>query len=240
MPQKIFIENVDGENLTLDEEQSRHIAKSLRMHAGDMIVVCDGKGVDYGCMIESVGNPVTLKVCYRQASGSEPNVRVHIYQGVPKGDKMESIIQKCTELGVAEITPVLTKRSVSRPDEARAKKKNARYQKIAHEAAEQSGRGTVPKINEMISFEKALSSCTAPLKILFYEGGGDSLKTILKNDEKEIAVFIGPEGGFEKEEATAVLNAGGVLATLGPRILRTETAPVVALSAIMLLTGNLE
>lgn len=239
--QKLFVDNVDGEKLILNEEQSRHLAKSLRMRKGDMIMVSDGSAKDYGCMIEEITkDTVTLTVCYEQANETEPSIKVSLYQGVPKGDKMEDIIQKCVELGIYEITPVLTKRSVSRPDEKQAKKKQVRYSKIALEAAQQSGRGIVPNINVMQSFKLAVQNCDADLKIVFYEGGGKSLKSLLNDDIKSIAIFIGPEGGFEKEEVDAVLENGGINATLGKRILRTQTAPVAALSAIMTLTGNMD
>ena len=239
--QKLFVENVAGDKVYLDGEQSRHIAKSLRMKKGDMLTVCDGKGLDYGCVIDEITrDSVTLTVCYKQAGKSEPTVAVSLYQGVPKGDKFEDIIQKCAELGVHDITPVLTKRSVSRPDEKQAEKKRERYGKIALEAAQQSGRGIVPEICEMSDFLSAVKHCDAELKIVFYEGGGEPLKNLFAGDVKSVAVFIGPEGGFEKEEVAAVLRSGGVAATLGKRILRTQTAPVAALSAIMLLTGNLE
>ncbi|MEZ3420587.1 MAG: 16S rRNA (uracil(1498)-N(3))-methyltransferase [Eubacterium sp.] len=240
--QKLLLDYGFDKKIVLDEEQSRHIAKSLRMKKGDMITVCNGNGTDYGCIIEEITKSgVTLSVCYEQASQSEPDIRVSLYQGVPKGDKMEDIIQKCVELGVFSITPVLTKRSISRPDEKQAAKKQIRYGKIALEAAQQSGRGIVPEIKSMTDFKTAVNECDADLIILFYEGGGESLKSIIRSSEAEsIAVFIGPEGGFEKEEVDAVLQKGGISATLGKRILRTQTAPVAALSAIMLLTGNLE
>ncbi len=242
--QKLFIENqIINDKIILNEEQSRHIAKSLRMRVGDMLTLCDGAGTDFGCIIDEITKDyVALSVCYKQASDSEPSVKVSLYQGVPKGDKMEDIIQKCVELGIYEITPVLTKRSVSRPKNTQAEKKRARYQKIALEAAQQSGRGIVPEINKMKSFKEAVSDCTADVKILFYEGGGKSIKTIIDENKtaSSFAVFIGPEGGFEKEEVDEILNNGGINATLGARILRTQTAPVAALTAIMLLTGNLE
>lgn len=242
--QKLFIENeLINEKIILNEEQSRHIARSLRMKKGDMLTVCDGAGSDYGCIIDEITKDfVALSICYKQASSSEPSIKVSLFQGVPKGDKIEDIIQKCVELGIYEITPVLTKRSVSRPDEKQAQKKQARYQKIALEAAQQSGRGIVPKINKMQNFKQAVQSCNTDVKILFYEGGGKSIKSIVNENKNasSFAIFIGPEGGFEKEEVDEILNFGGINATLGARILRTQTAPVAALAAIMLLTDNLE
>ncbi|MCM1114937.1 MAG: 16S rRNA (uracil(1498)-N(3))-methyltransferase [Clostridium sp.] len=239
--QKIFVDFVPEGVVTLDEEQSRHIAKSLRMRVGDMITLCSGDGNDYGCIIDTIdGKNVVLSVCYKQACNSEPGVRVSLFQGVPKGDKMEDIIQKCTELGISEITPVLTHRSVSRPDEKSAKKKQMRYQKIALEAAQQSGRGIVPQVAVMTDLKKAVSEDTAELKILFYEGGGESLKSIITPEIESVSIYIGPEGGFEEGEVELIKSSGGRVATLGPRILRTQTAPVAALTAIMLLSGNME
>ena len=240
--QKLFTD-YDGfaEKIYLNEEQSRHIGKSLRMKKGDMITVCTGDGNDYGCIIDEINRDgVVLSVCYKQASDSEADIKVSLYQGVPKGDKFEDIIQKCTELGVYEIIPVMTKRCVSRPQEKQAEKKRQRYERIALEAAQQSGRGIIPRIGKMTDLKTAAAQCDAQIKIAFYEGGGAPLSGIIKSGVKSAAIFIGPEGGFEKEEIELLKQSGAVAATLGKRILRTQTAPVAALSAIMLLTGNLE
>ncbi len=239
--QKLFVDFIPENKIVLQGEQARHIGKSLRMKQGDMLTLSCADGFDYGCIIDRVtADEVSLSLCYKQANGSEPTVKVRLYQGVPKGDKLEDIIQKCTELGVSEITPVLTHRSVSRPDEKAAAKKNARYCKIALEAAQQSGRGIIPKVNPMVSLKQAAENDDSRLKILFYEGGGESLKSLIPADIKSVSVYIGPEGGFEKQEVELIKEQGGVVATLGSRILRTQTAPVAALTAIMLLTGNLE
>ena len=239
--QKLFVEKIEGEALLLDGERARHIAKSLRMKTGDMLTVTDGSGADYGCMIEEITkDTVRLKVCYQQACSSEPSCAVTIYQGVPKGTKLEDIIQKCTELGMVRLVPTLTKRCVSRPDEKGAAKKNARYQKIALEAAQQSGRGVVPEIAPQLTLKQALSEDKSDVKIVFYEGGGAPLKDLVAPEVRSVSVYIGPEGGFEEEEVALIKSAGGVCATLGKRILRTQTAPVAALSCIMLLTENME
>ncbi len=239
--QKLFVDFVPDEMIYLDAEQSRHIAKSLRMKVGDTLTLSCGDGADYGCIIEEItASQVVLKKCYKQANESEPDVRVHIYQGVPKGDKLEDVIQKCTELGASAFTPVLTARSISRPDEKSAAKKQARYAKIALEAAQQSGRGIVPEVGKMTSLEQAVKNDGSELKILFYEGGGEALKTLINKGVKSVSIYIGPEGGFEKSEVELLEKNGAKTATLGKRILRTQTAPVAALTAIMLLTGNLE
>lgn len=239
--QKLFVDFVPQGTVALNEEQSRHIAKSLRMRVGDMLTLNCGDGNDYGCIIDKIDSTtVTLSVCYQQPNNSEPSVKVTLYQGVPKGDKMEDIIQKCTELGISCVVPVLTHRSVSRPDEKSARKKQLRYQKIALEASQQSGRGIVPEIKPMTTLPQAIKDDHSQLKIVFYEGGGEPIKSLITDDVKSVSIYIGSEGGFEKEEVEQIKSNGGVAATLGKRILRTQTAPVAALTAIMLLTGNLE
>lgn len=239
--QKLFIDYTPEGTIVLDGEQARHIAKSLRMKTGDMLTVTDGQGNDYGCLIEKITkDTVELKVCYIQACGSEPTCSVTIYQGVPKSTKMEDIIQKCVELGVFRIVPVLTKRCVSRPDGKQAEKKNARYRKISLEAAQQSGRGIVPEISEMITLKQAVAQDESETKIVFYEGGGASIKEIVNKNSKSVSIYIGPEGGFEADEVQYIVDSGGIRATLGPRILRTQTAPVAGLTAVMLITGNLD
>ncbi len=238
--QKLFLDYTPENEFILNEEQSRHIAKSLRMKTGDMLMVTDGKGQDFGCQIENITkDSVRLKVCYRQASDSEPTCRVTIYQGIPKGTKLEDIIQKCVELGVYSIVPTMTKRCISRPDEKSSQKKNIRYQKIALEAAQQSGRGIIPQIQDMKTLRQAVADDDADVKIVFYEGGGEKLSTLIDKNTKSVSVYIGPEGGFEPDEVEALEKAGAVRATLGKRILRTQTAPVAAQACIMLLTENM-
>lgn len=239
--QKLFVDEINGEKIFLDGENARHISKSLRMRVGDMLTVTDGKGIDYGCQISAIDREsVELNICYEKPNTSEPSCNVTIYQGIPKGSKLEDIVQKCVELGVCEIVPTLTKRCVSRPDEKSSDKKIQRYQKIALEASQQSGRGIVPKISQVKTIEQAVKSDDSELKIVFYEGGGKSLSDIIIPDVKSVSVYIGPEGGFEHSEVELIESVGGVRATLGKRILRTQTAPVAALTGIMLLTGNLE
>lgn len=239
--QKLFVDEINGENIYLDGESARHISKSLRMRIGDMLTVTDGNGVDYGCQISAIDrDSVELKICYEKPNTSEPSCRVTIYQGIPKGSKLEDIIQKCVELGVSEIVPTLTIRCISRPDEKSAAKKIQRYQKIALEASQQSGRGIVPKISEIKTISQAVENDDSELKIVFYEGGGKPIRDIITPDIKSVSIYIGPEGGFEHSEVEAIESAGGLRATLGKRILRTQTAPVAALTGIMLLTGNLD
>lgn len=240
---RFFLDSVFGDVVTLDGENARHISRSLRMKPGETITVSDGNKIDYCCEItEITGENVTAKILYKQESDVEPTLEVNLYQGVAKGDKMDDIIQKSVEIGVHSITPVLTSRSVSRPDDKSANKKNQRYNKIAVEAAKQCGRGILPQVKPMVTFKEAVQSAHEDVKIIFYEGGGESLSQLVQENPqaKSFGIFIGPEGGFEKDEVNALLSKGGVKATLGKRILRTQTAPIVAITSIMLLTKNLE
>lgn len=237
---RFFIENICGDNFVIAGEDARHMTKSLRMRAGEHITVSDGQGMDYGCEITGIDEiGVHVKVLYSQPSNVEANVKVTLYQGLPKGDKMDLIVQKAVELGVYKIVPVLTERSVSRPDGKSAAKKRERWQKIAEEAAKQSGRGLVPVVENIKTFHEIIWENCEPLKILFYEGGGAPMQAILKNYPEQIALLIGPEGGWDKNEVGVLELVGAKTATLGPRILRTETAPLAALSVVMFVTGNL-
>ena len=213
-----FDEAASVGSAVIDGEDGRHIARSLRMHTGDALTLSDGAGTDYTGEIESITGDTVM---------------------VPKADKLELITQKAVELGVTKIVPVLTSRSVSRPDAKSVSKKQERLQRIALEAAKQSGRGIIPEIGKMTDLESALR--TAPgKKILFYEGGGEALGTLVSPDEAEVSVFIGPEGGFDAAEVQLAKQYGATPATLGPRILRTETAPLAALSVLMYITGNMQ
>ena len=235
-----FDEAASVGSAVIDGEDGRHIARSLRMHTGDALTLSDSAGTDYTGEIESItGDTVMVRLTDKFKNRSEPTLRVTLYPGMPKADKLELITQKAVELGVTKIVPVLTSRSVSRPDAKSVSKKQERLQRIALEAAKQSGRGIIPEIGKMTDLESALK--TAPgKKILFYEGGGEALGTLVSPDEAEVSVFIGPEGGFDAAEVQLAKQYGAAPATLGPRILRTETAPLAALSVLMYITGNMQ
>ena len=154
---------------------------------------------------------------------------------------MEYIVQKCVELGVSKIVPVISARCISRPDAKSLAKKQLRWQKIAREAAQQSRRGIIPTIEPAVSFKQAAVMCSRnELNIIFYELGGESVKKLITGNPKTIGIFIGSEGGFEENEVNLIKQNGGTAATLGKRILRAETAPLTALSIIMYETGNFE
>lgn len=230
----------DIKQAVIDGEDGRHISRSLRMRIGEALTVSDGSGYDYDGEIEEIsGDVVTVRLLAQYKNQSEPTLRVTLYPGMPKGDKLELVVQKATEMGACGITPVLTDRSVSRPDAKSAAKKQDRLQRIALEAAKQSGRGAVPQVGTMTSFKEAVQNAKGT-KILFYEGGGLPLSKCLPTGETEASIFIGPEGGFAPEEVEFAKENGVITATLGPRILRTETAPLAALSILMYITGNME
>ncbi|HIS69259.1 MAG TPA: 16S rRNA (uracil(1498)-N(3))-methyltransferase [Candidatus Gallacutalibacter stercoravium] len=238
---RFFVPPISGDSYIVTGGDAQHIAKSLRMRPGEQLTLCDG-ATDYRCVVSSVSpQAVELQVEGREPCRSEPSLRVTLYQALPKGDRMDYVVQKAVELGVYEIAPILTERCVSRPDRQGAQKKIARWQKIAAEAAKQSGRGLVPQITPLLDFSQALERAgQAQCRLLFYEGGGGTLNELMPAGTQTAAVFIGPEGGFALQEVQQALDSGLSPATLGPRILRTDTAPLAALTALMLLSGNLQ
>ncbi len=230
------------ENYLITGEDARHIEKSLRMKVGEALTLVTPKGVESFCEISGFSaEGVEVSVKEQKPCENEADIRVTLYQSLTKGDKMDMIVQKAVELGAYRIVPVLTARCISRPDEKQMKKKVERWQKIAEGAASQSCRGIIPLVADVISFEEALKESKDSKALIFYEGGGESLFSLIdKNSKKDVSIFIGPEGGFELSEVEKAKTLGVVPATLGKRILRAETAPLAALSAIMVLSGNME
>ena len=217
-----------------------HIKNVLRMKPGEEIAVSNGgDGREYRCGIKELNEESILcELRFIKEDGVELLSRVHLYQGLPKADKMELIIQKTVELGVAEIIPVAMKRCVVKLDDKKGRQKTERWQAIAEAAAKQSKRGIIPVVREPISFAEAVKEASnMEVKLLPYElaEGMGATKKILENLPKgaDIAVFIGPEGGFAPEEAEAAKAAGIEPVTLGKRILRTETAGLTVMAWIM-------
>jgi 16S rRNA (uracil1498-N3)-methyltransferase len=238
---RFFINYVPEERAVITGEDARHIARSLRMQPGEGLILCDSIGTDYNCEIENVADSgVAVRILDFCRSVAEPSVKVTVYQGLPKADKMDSIVQKAVETGAVRIVPVMTARCVSKPDEKAVEKKTVRWQKIAEEAAKQSGRGVIPNVSALISFRAAVKEAAEKGEIiLFFEGGGQSITELVSCKTEYLSIFIGPEGGFEQSEVDLALQSGGKIGSLGARILRTETAPIAALAAIMLATGNM-
>ena len=236
-----FFSDIEPENFfTFEGEQAKHIACSLRMKIGEELTICCGEYI-YPCTIEHIDkSSVTVKVCGRQPCENEPHTAVTLFQAIPKGDKMDYIVQKSVELGVTRIIPFISSRCISRPDEKSIIKKTARWQKIALQAAQQSRRGIIPTVETAVSLEAAAEKASKlESSVVFYECGGEPPASVIKPDAKEIGMFIGSEGGFAPEEIELLRSKGAGVATLGKRILRAETAPIAALSVIMFITGNL-
>ena len=234
-------EELQPEFLTLTGENAKH-AKVLRLKEGEEVLVCDGQGGECVCAVSDVSEgQISLVVRHRQASQTEAAVRVSVYMAFPKADKLEHVIQKATELGVHEIVAFPSARCVSRPDEKSLKKKLERWQKIAASAAEQSDRGLIPQVIVLPSFAEALKrAAQADKAILFYENErATTLRMSLQSgDFQTVSLLTGPEGGLEISEVEKARDAGLDICTLGKRILRCETAPLCALSAVMYHAGE--
>lgn len=237
---RFFTDNITENKAIITGDDAKHIGKVLRAKTGERVIVCDGRGYDYECEISEISDNIILNVLKKYPNDTEPSVRVHLFQALPKSDKMEYIIQKAVELGVNEITPVLTSRCISRPDESKMKKKTARWNAISETAAKQCGRGIIPIVHDIVSYKQAVETASSSeTAIIFYENGGERINSIVKSDVKEISVFVGCEGGFEQSEVDFAVASGIKPATLGKRILRCETAPICALSVIMNITENI-
>ena len=234
-------EELKGDSLVLTGENAQH-AKVLRLKAGEEVLVCDGQGME--CLCEVTGfNPgeLYLTVKQRRVSETEAAVKVSIYMAFPKADKLEHVIQKATELGAYEIVAFPSGRCISKPDEKSLKKKLERWQKIAASAAEQSGRGLVPQVIALGSYQEALArAAQADKALMFYENErATTLRMALETGSyKTVSLLTGPEGGLEEKEVAQAQDAGLQVCTLGKRILRCETAPLCALSAVMYHVGE--
>ena len=227
--------------LVLTGENAQH-AKVLRLKNGEEVLVCDGEGHECLCAVSDVSpGQISLVVKDRRVSATEAPVKVSIYMAFPKADKLEHVIQKATELGAYEIVAFPSARCVSKPDEKSLQKKLERWQKIAASAAEQSGRGRIPQVIVVDSYAAALSrAAQADLSILFYENErATTLRMALEERPwQTISLLTGPEGGLEEREVEQAKAAGLQICTLGKRILRCETAPLCALSAVMYASGE--
>lgn len=240
MPHRYFTTDIADGSAYLNGADAHHLAVVLRAKAGDDVTVCDGLGTDYACRVRLAGKErVEMDIISSHPSESEPHTAVTLYVGYPKQDKLETIIQKATELGAVRVVPFFSRYCVAAPKNE--EKKNVRYQRVALEAAKQSGRGRVPEVAMPLSFDKMLRDAAACDTVLFCdEAGGAPLHSRLKDTAHSVAIVTGSEGGFSREEAEKAAAAGFLPVGLGPRILRCETAPLAALSVVMALTGNLQ
>ena len=243
-----FVEpsQISDKSVIVTGEDVNHIKNVIRLKVGDEISISNGiDGRDYSCGIASMTDTEILcELRFIKEDGVELPSKVYLFQGLPKGDKMEFIIQKLVELGVYEIIPVAMKRCVVRLDDKKAKSKIARWQGISEAAAKQSKRGVVPQIHDVMSYQSALEYAqTMDVKLVPYEmeqtldgaSGMAGTKQIIEGlrPGQSVAVFIGPEGGFEESEIQSAIDAGMKPITLGKRILRTETAGMTVMAWLM-------
>ena len=235
---RIFLPSADMLTLPLKirGEKARYLATVLRIGAGDDLVIHDDLGNSYaGTVTAASSREVTVELAGKIDWNAESPLRITLFQGLLKGEKMDFVVQKATELGVDGIVPVITERS-----QVRETRKLPRWTKIAEEAARQSGRNAVPKLQETIHFD-ALPSSASPQGIIYWEEGGDGLGAALERFRGvgDISLFTGPEGGFSEREVASAAGKGFLTATLGKRILRAETAALAAITIVQFALGDL-
>lgn len=238
---RFFVEadQIRENDVVIKGSDVNHIRNVLRMTPGEEVTVSDGHGMDYFCKIEKIEkDEIVLGIVDNWHSFVELPSKIYLFQGLPKADKMEWIIQKAVELGVYEVVPVVTKRTVVKLDPKKEEKKLLRWQNIAESAAKQAGRALIPVVAECMTFDKALRMCNGlDAALIPYEKAKgmqharDQIRSI--HGAHSVGIFIGPEGGFEESEIEAAKAAGAVPITLGRRILRTETAGLTMLSILM-------
>lgn len=247
---RFFIEPKDvssGGKITLVGEDARHISFSLRAKPGEEYILCDTCNYEYVCKItEITSDEVVLELVEKKPCEAEPDVKVTLYQALIKGDKFDAVVQKAVELGVHRIVPVLSERCVSRPDAKQLEKKIERWQKISKAAAMQCARSYVPEIASAVDYKKAIEQIReADCGFICYEAEPhEPMKGIFERCSSEkraetYSFFVGPEGGISEKESETARSSGLPLASLGKRILRTETAPLCVISSIMFFSGNL-
>ena len=232
-------ENAAEDFVTIEGSDVNHIKNVLRMKPGEKIRVCTRNGQNYFCSISDITESfVRADILEKEAESTELPCRIYLFQGLPKSDKMELIIQKAVELGAAEIVPMATKRAVVKLDAKKAAKKVQRWNEIAKSAAKQSKRGLIPEVKPVMSFKEAVEyGKSMDMLLIPYEdakGIAHSREVVeTVKDKKSLGIYIGPEGGFPEEEVSFAMKAGAEPVTLGHRILRTETAGMTLLSILM-------
>lgn len=233
-------ENLRIDPVPLTEEIVHHLGAVLRLPIGAEILLLDGEGRHCRCRLESLGRragSARRLECWREAEGALP---VRLLQGLPKGDKMDLVLQKGTELGLSAFTPVLAERSVPVPAAERGEKRRLRWERIIREAAQQSRRAHLPRLGPVLPLAEALEACGEELRLLLWEEESRPLAEVLPAAApRDVAVLVGPEGGFSAAEVAAARRAGFVPVGLGPRILRSETAGLAVAAVLQYLYGDL-
>lgn len=239
--QRFFVtpDQVGEDKIRIQGSDVNHMKNVLRMRPGEEVMVSDGNNRQYRCRVEDYPEgEAVLAILEAGLVDTELPSRIYLFQGLPKQEKMELIVQKAVELGVCQVIPVQTRRCVVKLDAKKAAKKVQRWQQIAESAAKQAGRGYIPAVSEVMTFQEALAfSETLDIRLIPYElaDGMEGTRKILDGTRpgQSVGIFIGPEGGFEKEEVGRAVEAGAMPITLGKRILRTETAGIAVLSILM-------
>ncbi|WXR61138.1 RsmE family RNA methyltransferase [Peptostreptococcaceae bacterium AGR-M142] len=239
---RFFSNNIDlqSNKIIIDGDDVKHITKVLRMKEDNLLEICDNNDNEYIAKITTMSKKeICLDIVEHKKVKRESKININLFQGYPKGAKFELIIQKLTEIGVCNITPIITARVINKSLREKEAKKFDRWEKIIYEASKQSKRGVIPKLNGFLSLKEMIDKTEEDdLKIVFYENEDDlNLKDIVKKINKEniksISIVIGPEGGFEEDEIGLLKENNYHISTLGKRILRTETASIVAASLIL-------
>jgi 16S rRNA (uracil1498-N3)-methyltransferase len=224
--------------LQLVDDAANHVGRVLRMAPGDALILFNGDGHDYPAVITDSGKKtVTVQINAKIENNVESPLKIHLGQGISRGDRMDFAIQKAVELGVTEITPLFTERCGVKLDAERLQKRTEQWQKIAISACEQSGRSRVPTVHPAQNLDKWLGQPTEELRLTLDPWAKDTIKTL--TPVTALRLVIGPEGGFSDREVQLTTNAGFVAVQLGPRVLRTETAALTAISALQLQMGDL-
>lgn len=229
-------ESISENGIIITDADAHHIARSLRMAEGDSVTVCDGEGKEYLCTLTRIRDQECLCSIIGESDGQgEPPIFITLCMAYPKGDKLETVIQKAVELGVSRIIPFESSRCIKRPKAEKVEKQTARLQRIAEEAAKQCGRAKIPEISAPMSYEEMLAEAKkSSLSLFCYENeDGSTVKSVLPEVMPEsISIIVGSEGGFSVEEAMRACQCGALSVSLGNRILRCETAPLYTLAAI--------
>lgn len=233
-------ENLRTDPVPLTEEIVHHLGAVLRLSVGAEILLLDGEGRLCRCRLESLGRRAGTArrlECWREAENALP---IRLLQGLPKGDKMDLVLQKGTELGLAAFTPVLAERSIPVPAAERGEKRRQRWERIIREAAQQSRRAQLPRLGAVLPLTEALGECGEELRLLLWEEESRPLAEVLPAAApRDVAVLVGPEGGFSAAEVAAARRTGFVPVSLGPRILRSETAGLAIAAVLQFLYGDL-
>lgn len=232
---RFFCDNLSGTTATISGDDAHHIARVLRMKPGESLSLCDGAGGEYDAVITSISSEaVVCALGERRISTVESPVNITLFQCLPKTGKMETIVQKCTELGVFAVVPVVSARCVVIPNKD-FEKKRERYNRVALEAAKQSRRAVVPQVQPLVSLKQIDPGSFDRFLVAYEDEGARSLKVALREagSLSSIALLIGPEGGLEPDEINRLAASGAISVSLGKRILRTETAGMAMLAQIL-------